>query len=146
MMQSASEHMLDLNMTLYSDEARCLSSLNESAVGEKGEPYFCRRNFIRAACAVIEGAIFCMKDAAPDIFNSSGRILSEAERAILREESFRLNDKGQPTIRTSFPRITSNIRFAFAMYARAHDLDYALNVADTGWGTFKEAVNILAID
>ena len=92
-MQSVSEHMLDLYMTLYSDEAKCLSSLNESAALEQGEAHFCRRSFIRAACSVIEGAIFCMKDAALDIFNESEHTLSDAERALLREESYKLSTK-----------------------------------------------------
>ena len=32
--------------------------------------------------------------------------------------------------------------FAFTMYARAHNVDYALSVGDSGWVTFKEVVSI----
>jgi hypothetical protein len=141
-MPTVSETMLDLYMTLYSDEAKCLSALNESSAAEQGDEHYCRRSFIRAACSVIEGAIFCLKDAALNTFGESEHMLSAAERALLREESYKLNDNGKAMTRPSFIPITSNIIFAFTMYARAHKLDYALILGDGGWIDFRGAVKI----
>jgi hypothetical protein len=140
-MSTVSENMLALYMTLYADEATCLSSLGQSASHGQESIHFCHRGFVRAACAVIEGATYCMKYAAFITFNESGLYLSGAQIAMLLEKSYGIDKKGEAKEGNAHISIRQSIPFAFNMYARAHGTEYVI-AKDRGWQNFNLALEI----
>jgi hypothetical protein len=103
---------------------------------------FWRRGFVRALFAFIEGAIYGMKQIAFVYRNQTGVSFSLGEQAILAEESYELNDKGDITIRGARLQLYKNIKFSFRAYAKAHMAEYEVKVGDEGWESFRKGVEI----
>jgi hypothetical protein len=108
----------------------------------KGTAQFERRMYVRAVFAAIEGEIFLLKQAAllyDGIFNTP---FTPAEKMFLLEETFDLNDKGEPIKFKAKISLKKNIRFAFRAFAHATGTDIKLKVDDAGWLSFQEAIKI----
>jgi hypothetical protein len=80
---------------------------------------FARRQFVRATFAKLEGSTSILKQQCL----RSPQDYSAAEIALLREETFSLDDKGEPRVAASNLKLAANIQFAFRMYARFCDVD-----------------------
>jgi hypothetical protein len=98
-----------------------------------------RRAYVRAVLAYVEGLVFGLKQQA--LANPLAE-LSSAERALLAEESYELDDRGQARARTAFIKLEANIKFAFAMYAKAADAEYELETGEAGWGLLIESIRV----
>jgi len=79
-----------MDALLHSDVLRARKDLGESNPTE-----YHRRQYIRAVFAQLEGATFGIKQLAIPSRNSS---LSDAELALLRGETYRLNELGEAVI------------------------------------------------
>src|SRR5262249_24849713 len=55
---------------------------------------------------------------------------------------YQLNDKGEVNEQRLQIPLKTNIKFAFRAYARAHLLDYKLNVGDNRWNDFKNSLAV----
>lgn len=139
-MSIVAANMLELYMTLYADEAKCLISLDASASHGQESMHFCHRGFVRAACAAIEGATYCMKYAAFHTFNELGLSLSSAEVAMLLEKSYGIK-KVDAVEGDAHISIRQNMPFAFHMYARAHGTEYLIK-EHSGWDKLGPALEI----
>lgn len=62
--------------------------------------------------------------------------------AVILEESYELNNKGDAIERTCFNSIDKNLRFAFQVYARIYDISFQVDCSGEGWVSFKRAVTI----
>ena len=102
--------------TLLTDTVRASKYLNKGTHGE-----FWRRNLIKTIFVWIEGLAFGMKRMAEKRNEHFEIGFSDAELAMLRGESYFLDDKGEAkTDKKKFPPFLSNLKFAFKAYARAH--------------------------
>jgi hypothetical protein len=102
---------------------------------------FARRQFVRATFAKLEGFTSALKQLclrSPKIETD----YSAAEIALLREETFTLDDKGEPRVAASHLKLAANIQFAFRMYARFCDLRFSLHTSESEWGDLKLAMAV----
>lgn len=101
-----------------------------------------RRSYIRAAIAAVEGLTFTLKQHVMETsdFNNNG-LFSDAERALLKEESYTLNNRAEATVRSNYLPTADNYRFALSMYLR-NSSTYKLDLSDGGWENFNKALKI----
>jgi len=90
-----------------------------------------KRMAIRSIFSLVEGACFGLKTAA--LKSVIPNVLTEADKLFAMELSYDLNDAGEIKERRAKLRTTSNIRFAFKLYAKAHQCDFVLDVSGSGW-------------
>jgi hypothetical protein len=103
---------------------------------------FWRRTFIRSVFALIEGFTYRLKQVALEASKIFSIELSNSEIALLLEESYGVNEKGEAEVKPDYLQLPKNIKFAFNMFSRAYGLNYELKVDDAGWLSFKEALKI----
>jgi hypothetical protein len=96
-----------------------------------------RRAYVRAVIAYLEGLTFGLKQ---QILDAGIQDLTPADRALLVEESFELDDRGEPQVRQLFIKLHRSIRFAFSRYARWSGADFELPVSEDGWRSLVETV------
>jgi hypothetical protein len=100
---------------------------------------FARRQFVRATFAKLEGFTSALKQLC---LRSSTTTYSPEEIALLREETFTLDDKGEPRVTASHLKLAANIQFAFRMYARFCDLRFSLHTSECEWSDLKLAMAV----
>jgi hypothetical protein len=126
--------LLMMWLTLSADAGR----LEEHAKGEKSQNSFHRRQYVRAAAALVEGFTSMMKQNAllyPEAF-------SPEEVLVLREKEPLLKENGEVSVRERYVPIKNNIRFAFAAYAKAMRAAFSLGWRQSDWQDFKELFDI----
>ena len=121
-------------------EAMCNELLSADELLKTSDNAFNRRTFVRTSFAAIEGIAFTMKSYA--LSKASKGQYSNAELALLREESFTLGGEGKVLVQQKFLPIESNVRFAFAMFARALGKEHELDCSGHHWHAFKTAVAV----
>ena len=109
---------------------RCdVRRLEGSAKREAAKYSFYRRQYIRAAAALIEGFTAMLKQNAlerPESF-------SPEELLLLKEQEPILKENGKVSLRRQFINIRQNIRFAFETYAKTNGSHFALDVGGSRW-------------
>jgi hypothetical protein len=98
-----------------------------------------RRQYVRAVFAQLEGSTFTLKQLALPSDTSS---LTDAELALLRGETYRLNDAGKALVSPAHLTLASDMRFAFRTYAKSVGLRYELPVTEPGWSALLRAKKI----
>jgi len=149
--QSAGEaelqNLFHLMAGIWEDTEVCAKRLEET------DSQFWRRTYVRTLFALIEGVTYRFKRAALACFedrmnrspNSKVRYpiqLSDADNAMLREQIFDLDDKGQSYSQTKFIPLSKNLRFAFASLARAYEVNFAFDLNSAEWSSFQQALAI----
>jgi hypothetical protein len=61
---------------------------------------------------------------------------------VLIEKTYQPNEKGEVGEQRMQIPLKTNIKFAFRAYARAHLVDYKLNVGDNRWNDFKNSLAV----
>lgn len=126
-----------MQKVLTQDMLECGRLLNDETPTDSAA-----RSFVRTVFAMIEGTTFNLKEMALNLSTHGRGNFSKAELAMLEEVSYDLGDKGEAITQTKFMKLPTNIRFAFDAAARAFGVTYKLEVGDSGWSMFKEALNI----
>jgi hypothetical protein len=101
---------------------------------------FLRRTMIRTFFAVVEGAIYALKDLIKiqSEFGYCDLRPKEYEKLIERE----LDDDGKPTSTNKFLKLKDNIKFAFHIYAeKAGGILFEFDFG-SGWAAFLDAIKI----
>src|SRR5215210_6831875 len=119
-MEKAIEQFTDLLNILGKDVRQC----NDGVIAEDSQ--FWRRAFVRAVFALIECLTFRMKQAALELYQSGEARFSEAELALLKEESYELNDKGVAYMQAKFIQLPKNLKFSFLVFAQANGFNFEL--------------------
>jgi hypothetical protein len=132
----ALSEFFEIKEILSTDVTVCASMLKTE------DNQFWRRMLVRSVFALIEGTVYRMKQLAFEVSLDERVPLSRAEIALLVEEGYDLNDKGEPIVKSNHLNITKGIRFAFKASARAYGISYALKVDDSGWDSFKKALKV----
>jgi hypothetical protein len=104
-----------------------------------------RRIMVRTLFAWIEGTVHALKRQVLEYY-TEGRIeLSQAEYAILREESYRLKDSGKTHAATTYPRTLPNVKFTFPIYARTWGITFEFTPPlnqDPRWQSLCQAYEV----
>jgi hypothetical protein len=75
-----------------------------------------RRVYIRAAFAAVEALTYVLKQQCLKRPKKKRSLYNEAEIALLKEETYSLNNKAEAVIRSNFLPTADNFRFALSMY------------------------------
>jgi len=127
---------------LTADLQRCTDELNRALDTTGRIDQFWARAMVRTLFAYVEGSTFEMHRSLQQA-NDRGVIrLSLSEQAILAELTFDLDQAGRPKSRPKFLQIDRNIRFVFALYARAAHSAYQLDVSGEGWQSFLSTIQV----
>lgn len=103
------------------------------------EVQFWRRTLIRSVFAYIEVTTYFLRSAALSATTITGVELSDAEKALLREESYVLDARGRAKARPYFPSMEQGTRFSLACFCKAHEIK-PVDLSDKGWEAFKIAI------
>jgi hypothetical protein len=106
---------------------------------------FNRRTYIRTLLAVIEGIINSFKQSCIEAHcarTSTNSIFSDAELAMLKEEAYGVNDKGEAYSQLKTISTLENFHFTMKMVMRAAGKKFSLNKNDAGWQALKETVKM----
>ena len=128
------QKLLWMWMTLQGD----VQVLAKNAKREQSKRSFYRRQYVRAAAALIEGFTSMLKQTA--LLNPE-HFLPE-ELMLLREEEPSLKDNGQLHLRKRFLAIEMNVRFAFQAYAKVGGVRFSLDCSRSGWQCFKKLFSV----
>jgi hypothetical protein len=121
---------------LFDDVKQCKVQL------ETEDSQFGRRVYVRTVFALIEGLTFQMKQIVLKMHDELNLGYPTAELALLKEEAYELNDKGEAYVQSKFLQLPKNVRFAFKVFARTFEVDYQLDVGSDVWASFKDAIEI----
>lgn len=101
-----------------------------------------RRSYVRALFAFVEGSVYFIKQTAFTAAIRSQIPLSLGFHALLREETYSLDDKGGIIIQTDrFPPAANNLRFAVKCVNEIFGSSISID-SSRHWGDFKMAIKI----
>jgi hypothetical protein len=97
-----------------------------------------RRLYVRIFITMIESAVATIKT---EVLQDAEH-LSDAERTILRDITFDLNDKGEPVERPLHPPLLSSLKFSLRMFTQTHQLRSKPDYSGRGWQAIQEVVRL----
>ncbi|WNM58032.1 hypothetical protein [Candidatus Nitrospira allomarina] len=100
------------------------------------------RTAVRAAFAYMDGLIFITKTLVLVGAAQSDHAFSNAELALLREETYSLNSKGESYAQTKFLRLEDNFRFTLSMILKSANKPFNLDLNDGNWEKFKRSLQL----
>jgi len=113
------------SLLLSKDVELCTNFFNKSP-----QDQFLRRNIIRTVFVFLEACAYGLKRIALQQHAIYEVEFSPAELALLREEKYMLDDKGEAiTQDNNFQRFVPNLKFALRCFAKAHGLAFALDTS-----------------
>jgi len=92
-----------------------------------------RRMVVRNFCALVEGQIHQWKWMALNFFKIFEVRVEDAETALLREETYDLDNKGHVAIKRQNLQVGKNFKFSCEMFARVCGCSYVPDFDDNGW-------------
>jgi hypothetical protein len=101
-----------------------------------------RRGYIRSLFSMIEGITNYLKTLALRAGESNRNLFTPAETALLREESYAINNKGEAYVQPRFLKIEDNLVFALRMYLHDKPVPLEIERDGVGWNAFREAIVI----
>jgi hypothetical protein len=135
--QLSRESILTKKLTkpLMEDARRAMRGL-----GHRRASGYKKRMAFKAAFAAIEGMIFVRKQWALKRAKEANYSLSEL--ALLREESYRLNHRGDVEVVQNFLRVPENLLFAWRMARAGTRSNRQIDLGGEGWRCLKESVKV----
>lgn len=98
-----------------------------------------RRAYVRSVLAHLEGVVFGLKQQA---LTRAVETLPDAERALLAEEAYDIDSKGNVVSKASFIRLEANIRFAFSAFGRSQGAVYTMPVGEHEWASVLKSIHV----
>jgi len=108
----------------------------------KNQKQFWRRTFVRSFFAGVEGINHRIKNVSMLLADILKIELSHAEIALLREETYNLNEKGDVISAKSKLRTKDNVCFTLKTFARVSNATYEIERNSKEWSSFNEALII----
>lgn len=99
-----------------------------------------RRVAFRAVFSAVEGITFLLKDQLLAGLDPDGGIYSTAEIALLREQGYQLDNRGNAVARTRFLPVADNLLFTWKMYFRNVLPEFDPGLESKGWKEFQAAL------
>ncbi len=123
---ASSRRFLELYKPLIKDVHTAFKRADEDPTA------FNRRSTFRAVFSAIEGIIWLVKDQLIVGLHTEDGLYSRAETALLFEESYQLDERGNAVTRQRFLRVSQNLLFAWRMYFRDVLPEFSRILAGTG--------------
>jgi hypothetical protein len=103
---------------------------------------FSRRSFVRIFYSVVEGCVSMLKTQTLDVAEVEKWPLTDAERAMLKEETYSLSEKGKPFVQTKFIPTDANLRFTLELFLRPAFPNFKVDTGGRGWAAFKAGLDV----
>ena len=101
-----------------------------------------RRALVHAVSAYIEGCAYGLRQTTLGV-DDDLRVLSDGERAVLGEISYRLDQKGSVHEAASYQRFEQTLLFSVRAFAKVHGaLSYAPDTSDQRWRAVKHFITL----
>lgn len=100
-----------------------------------------RRSVIRSGFATVEGTVNMIKQVILSDLHLNPGLHSEAEVAMLREESYLIDNRGNVRTQPKFIPTDANLQFAIKMWCRGTN-DGLLDLSNEGWQAFKSSLKL----
>jgi len=101
------------------------------------------RHFVRAVMAYVEGMTFRLKESALTFsYLELNNEFDDRDKALLREEQYVLDQKGNPRTKKLRLPMKQNIKFAIHTFAKAFDLAPQLDTESTGWKALVSTIEV----
>jgi hypothetical protein len=118
------------------------SDLEEAlALGRENPSQFAHRTLFRTYFSYVEGLAFMLRQVTLASLQETD-FLSQGELALLKEERFQLNHRGQPEARENFQQTLPNLLFSIRCYVKNHGSTYQPDIGHHGWECMKRAVAV----
>ena len=124
---------------LNNDQDRCAQACFNAM-----EDQFWRRTFVRSIFVSLEASAYGLKRIALLSHRLHQIDFSPADVAILSEEKYTLDDKGETRMKeTNFQSFVPNMKFAFKAFAKANGVTFTLDLSQTPLADFEQVRNRL---
>jgi len=110
-------------------------------LGKREPSQFAHRTLIRTYFAFVEGLAYQLREVARASLEGTG-LLTPGELALLREERFQLNQKGEPETRENFQSALPNLLFSVRCYVKNHGATYIPDTSHNGWESMRRAIAV----
>jgi hypothetical protein len=99
---------------------------------------FNKRTLVRTCAALIEGLSYQLRQVTLASMQNT-ELLTEGERAILKETKYQVSAKGAVEERDNFQSTLSMLLFSLIIYAKNHGASFSPNTSDNGWNCLRNA-------
>lgn len=103
---------------------------------------FSHRTVVRTFFSLVEGLAFQLRQVTVASLEPHPGRLTVAELALLREERYSLNNKGETEASENFQRILPNLLFTIRCYGKNHGASFEPDTSHHGWQALQRAVTI----
>jgi len=103
---------------------------------------FKARQFVRAVFAYIEATTFSVKASSAWRCMENDIDITPQERYFATDTEHELNDRGEVVEAVARISLSRNIRFAFALNRKAHNIADPFDASIEWWGCLKDAIKI----
>lgn len=110
-------------------------------VGRQDPSQFAHRTLIRTYFAFVEGIAYQLRQVTRASLEDTD-LLTQGERALLREERFHLSAKGEPEAKENFQSALPNLLFSVRCYVKNHGAVYSPDTGHHGWDSMKRAIAV----
>jgi hypothetical protein len=103
---------------------------------------FAHRTVVRTLFSLIEGLAFQLRQVTIASLEPHAGSLTVPELALLREERYYLNAKGEPEAGENFQKFLPNLLFTIRSYGKNHGATFQADTSTHGWQAMQHAVNL----
>ena len=126
----------ELHHLVYDDTLAMWSELQEA------DSPRARRSYVRTVLAAIEALTFMLKQKSVESTKSLPRRYTRAEAAMLRDETYAVNGKGDAYAVAKFTPTPESFRFAVKMLTKGFGSGTAIDSSSPGWAALKHAAGV----
>lgn len=127
---------MELTSALHQDVVSLFSQANVDGSS------LSKRSAVRAAFAAIEGLVSATKGLVLEPLHAVRPHYSDAEIALLREQTYSLTSKGDAVAQPRFLRLEENLRFVWKMFVKEWGIDLDVDFQGDGWVAFCSSVKV----
>jgi hypothetical protein len=102
---------------------------------------FAHRTLFRTYFAYVEGFTFQLRQVTLATLQDTP-LLTEGELALLREQRYQLDRRGEPEAKQSRQSVLPNLLFSIRCYAKNHGATYQPDISHHEWESMKKAVAV----
>lgn len=135
-------HNLGQVLVVFNSEIQLLADIAIPDADPWDQEQLKRRAVTRTIFAMVEAITYHMKQLAIQHAEYYPDTFSLAQLALLREETYILENNGTAKQQQAKISTLPNVRFAFASFSTALNIPYQLDASDNNWGALQSGLRI----
>lgn len=108
------------------------------AEGRREDTPYAQRALVRAHFAAVEGLSFQLRQVTIATLQGTS-LLTPIELALLKEETYSINEAGRPRASEKFLKFPESFLFSMRCYAKNHGAEFDVDTGGAGWQAMREA-------